>query len=61
MFHPIPICLMLERQTVVFDACRALFSAGSSTEINNAMMPMTTNSSTSVKPSVLCERLRNMT
>ena len=29
---------------------RALLSAGNSTEINSAMMPMTTSNSTSVKP-----------
>src|SRR4051794_16508139 len=39
---------------------RALFSAGSSTEISTAMMPITTSSSTSVKPRMIRPRGRGV-
>src|SRR5687767_10911913 len=44
----VPICRRLLRQTARLAASRALFSAGSSSEMSTAMMPMTTNSSTRV-------------
>src|ERR1700722_11812300 len=40
----------LASQTTVLAARRALFSAGSSSEIRTAIMPITTSNSTSVKP-----------
>src|SRR5689334_16342324 len=43
-------CRMLDRHLVVLACWRALLSAGSKIEISSAMMPMTTSSSTSVKP-----------
>ena len=44
------ICLKFDAQTIVFAALRALVSAGSNKEINKAMIPMTTSSSTRVNP-----------
>ncbi len=51
---PCPICRICDRQAVVFAATRALFKAGNKIEISNAMMPMTTSSSTSVNPVWRC-------
>jgi hypothetical protein len=43
-------------QATLRAASRALFSAGSKIEIKSAMMPITTNNSTSVKPRAARER-----
>src|SRR6202789_638951 len=40
-----------------FACWRALFSAGSNTDISSAIIPMTTNNSTSVNPAAKRERL----
>src|SRR5688500_8297360 len=45
-----PICWRLFWQTTVCAAIRALLKAGSNIEIRIAMIPITTRSSTSVKP-----------
>ena len=45
-----PICRRFDRQLTDFEALRALLSAGKSIEIKSAMIPITTSSSTSVKP-----------
>jgi hypothetical protein len=45
-----PSWCMFAKQAVVVAASRALFKEGSRMEINNAMIPITTNSSTNVKP-----------
>jgi hypothetical protein len=49
MWMACPICLSCDRQYTWFAACRARFRLGSRIEMSNAMMPMTTSSSTSVK------------
>src|SRR4051794_5415892 len=56
----VPICLKFDRQTVVFAARRALFSAGSRIPISTAMMPITTSSSTNVKPFPDLDEMRRM-
>jgi len=51
----------MNRQTVVFDAFRALFNVGSRIPIMMAIIPMTTRSSTSVKPRRRLVNLLHMT
>ena len=50
MLRKTAICRRLLRHLVMFAALRALFSVGSRMLISTAMMPITTSSSTSVKP-----------
>src|SRR5688500_10840486 len=53
-------CRWFDEHATAAAAARAFCSAGSSTEINTAMMPMTTSSSTSVKAAARQSRLRDM-
>src|SRR5213080_3797134 len=54
---PLQSCLMLLRQAARLAAARDLASTGNSTPISTAMMPMTTSSSTRVKPRGRRERI----
>src|SRR3954453_879605 len=49
MITAVMSCRVLDMQAVMLACLRALPSAGSKIEINSAMMPITTRSSTSVK------------
>jgi hypothetical protein len=46
----VPICRIFEAHAMRVAASRAPFRAGNSIEIKSAMMPITTRSSTRVKP-----------
>jgi hypothetical protein len=48
--RPCPICLRFDRLDTEAAVERARLSVGSKTDINTAMIPITTKSSTSVKP-----------
>jgi hypothetical protein len=50
MMNPMPSWRTVERHCAVRAARRARFSAGSRIPISTAMIPITTSSSTSVKP-----------
>jgi hypothetical protein len=54
--HPNESCLRPLRQTIRFAWVLALAKAGSKTAINNAIIAITTNSSTNVNPSSLALR-----
>jgi hypothetical protein len=50
MTNAVPMLRRLDMHLTIWACCRALFSAGKRMAIRIAMIPMTTSSSTSVKP-----------